>query len=87
MRSWIVGIVGSLAIALGANAQNDISYDAPDPETDRLVERCLASDGVSMLEGTDVICYNAAIFPEQFLKLNGLPPAPAPAAMLRQRVA
>lgn len=75
MRSWIVGIVGSLAIALGANAQNDISYDAPDPETDRLVERCLASAGVSMLEGTDVICYNAAIFPEQFLKLNGLPPA------------
>lgn len=75
MRSWIVGIVGSLAIALGASAQNDSLYDAPDPKTDRLVERCLASDGVSVLEDTDVICYNSAIFPEQFLKLNGLPPA------------
>ena len=58
-----------------ANAHSGSAFDRPDPETDRLVERCLETEGVGMLEGSDVICYNAAIFPEQFLKLNALPPA------------
>ncbi len=62
-------------IGLSAQAQPAISFDAPDTETDRLVERCLLTEGVNMLKGTDVICYNAAIFPEQFLALNALPPA------------
>ena len=75
MPNWIMALVGCLALTFSANAQADLDYDAPDPETDRLVERCLEVDGVSVLEGTDVICYNSAIFPEQFLKLNSLPPA------------
>ncbi len=75
MKSWLFALIGALAFVPPTFAQNDLEYDRPDPETDQLVERCLASEGVTMLEGTDVICYNAAIFPEQFLKLNGLPNA------------
>lgn len=68
-------VVSSIALSLLASAQSDIEFDAPDAATDALVEQCLNTEGVSMLEGTDVICYNAAIFPEQFLKLNALPAA------------
>lgn len=75
MRYWLMAWVFSLAMHPFASAQNANGFDSPDPETDRLVENCLATEGVSMLEGTDVICYNAAIFPEQFLKLNSLPDA------------
>lgn len=74
MRAWIYG-AASLIIAATANAQETITFDRPDPETDRLVEQCLETEGVNMLENSDVICYNAAIFPEQFLKLNALPEA------------
>ena len=74
MRAWIFG-AASLIIAATSNAQETIDFDRPDPETDRLVEQCLETDGVNMLENSDVICYNAAIFPEQFLKLNSLPEA------------
>mgnify|MGYP000704690762 CR=1 FL=1 len=75
MRSWVLGWLCGLIVAPLATAQSAIDFDHSDAETDRLVERCLETDGVSMLEGTDVICYNAAIFPEQFLKLNALPSA------------
>ena len=51
------------------------AFDAPDAETDRLVEACLSTDGLSVLPDSDVICYNDAIFPEQFLKLREMPPA------------
>ncbi|MAP96543.1 MAG: hypothetical protein CMK07_16480 [Ponticaulis sp.] len=61
--------------AASAQAQSEIQYDEPDPETDALVEQCLGQEGVGMLPDTDVLCYNSAIFPEQFLKLNDLPPA------------
>lgn len=64
---------GFLTLSGAANAE--IEFDAGDRMTDALVERCMVQEGVGMLEGTDVICYNAAIFPEQFLKLNDLPPA------------
>lgn len=75
MKSWLFALVGALAFAPFAQAQDAPVFDRPDVETDQLVERCLETDGVTMLEGTDVICYNAAIFPEQFLKLNSLPEA------------
>lgn len=75
MRSWVLGLISGLMITPLAVAQDAIVFDRPDAETDKLVEQCLDSEGVSMLEGTDVICYNAAIFPEQFLKLNSLPDA------------
>ncbi len=74
MRVWILGLI-SVCAAQWASAQDVFSFDLPDPVTDQLVEQCLETEGVNMLEGTDVICYNSAIFPEQFLKLNGLPEA------------
>lgn len=75
MRSWIFGLAGALFVQGAAIAQDSFAYDTPDSETDHLVEQCLDTKGVSVLEGSDVICYNSAIFPEQFLKLNALPPA------------
>ena len=74
MRSWILALIGLFATSM-ASAQTGIDFDQPDQETDRLVAECLETEGVNMLEGTDVICYNSAIFPEQFLKLNALPAA------------
>ncbi|MEL6860717.1 MAG: hypothetical protein AAGL11_02680 [Pseudomonadota bacterium] len=74
MRLLILGGLSVLGAQAGL-AQEARTFDRPDRETDRLVEQCLATEGVSMLEGTDVICYNSAIFPEQFLKLNALPEA------------
>ena len=75
MRHWWIGLVLGWALAPLASAQAQIEFDPSDSATDRLVEQCLETEGVNMLEGTDVICYNAAIFPEQFLKLNELPEA------------
>ena len=75
MRFWILLCWLGLVVSPVARAQETPAFDRPDPETDRLVAQCLEADGVSMLEGTDVLCYNAAIFPEQFLKLNALPAA------------
>lgn len=74
MRSLFLGLASTF-IVQSVSAQSAHTFDRPDAETDRLVEACLETDGVNMLEGTDVICYNAAIFPEQFLKLNALPEA------------
>ncbi len=75
MRHWLIGIVFGWVLAPWAAAQEPIIFDSSDADTDQLVEQCLDTKGVGVLEGTDVICYNAAIFPEQFLKLNELPPA------------
>jgi hypothetical protein len=75
MLRTIALALSSIAIGVFANAQGDVEFDTPDAATDALVEQCLETDGVNVLDGTDVICYNAAIFPEQFLKLNALPPA------------
>jgi len=74
MRFCVFALMGLIA-AFTASAQDEFVFDRPDPETDRLVAQCLETDGVNMLEGSDVICYNSAIFPEQFLKLNALPEA------------
>lgn len=53
----------------------DIVFDVPDTETSMLVAECLETEGVSFFEESRSICYNSAIFPEQFLKLKDLPPA------------
>ncbi len=74
MRSCVIALMGLFA-AFAASAQDELVFDRSDPETDRLVAECLETEGVNMLEGSDVICYNSAIFPEQFLKLNALPEA------------
>ena len=60
---------------LSVPAMAEVSFDAGDAETDALVKACFEQDGVDFLPDTDVICYNAAIFPEEFLKLNELGPA------------
>ena len=75
MKSWLFALISAWAFAPLAHAQSEQVFDRPDEETDRLVQECLETEGVTMLEGSDVICYNAAIFPEQFLKLNALPDA------------
>ncbi len=75
MKSWLLALAGVWTLVPVAHAQDTVPFDRPDPQTDHLVEQCLDTEGVTMLEGTDVICYNAAIFPEQFLKLNALPDA------------
>lgn len=62
-------------IAPAAAAQAVPSFTAPDPALDRLVDECLETEGVNILKDSDVICYNAAIFPEQFLQLADMPPA------------
>lgn len=53
----------------------EVTFDAPDGETSQLVGQCLETDGVSYFADSKTICYNSAIFPEQFLKLNDLPAA------------
>lgn len=75
MQLRTLALIGAAFYASTALAQEPQAFDPPDPGTDRLVERCLSTEGVTMLDGTDVICYNAPIFPEQFLKLNALPEA------------
>lgn len=63
------------APALADNADGPISFDAPDPALDAAVDACLETEGVSLLSEYNSICYNSAIFPEQFLKLSNLPEA------------
>lgn len=62
------------ATFLSANAQ-EIAFDAPSASLDADVEACLAAEGVSVLPDTQTICYNAAIFPGQFLQLADMAPA------------
>ena len=61
--------------AFHTEAAGQIEYDAPDPVLDQAVTRCLNTEGVTFFETDRTLCYNAAIFPEQFLKLNELPAA------------
>ncbi len=70
-----IAALACLLAPLVTEAQSGPEFDAPDAATDALVERCLQTEGVNMLEGTSTICYNAAIFPKEFLKLNDLPAA------------
>jgi len=68
-------ILSTAMIVPVAAAQAVPSFTAPDSALDRLVDECLETEGVNILKGSDVICYNAAIFPEQFLQLADMPPA------------
>lgn len=69
------GAIAILAFLNPAAFADNVEFDAPDMETSRLVGQCLETDGVSYFEDSKTICYNSAIFPEQFLKLNDLPAA------------
>ncbi|MAK60495.1 MAG: hypothetical protein CMK09_05925 [Ponticaulis sp.] len=72
MRNCLKFLLCCFLILAGIGAQAEMEFDEPDRMTDALVEKCLEQPGVDFIENTDVICYNAAIFPEQFLKLNTL---------------
>ncbi|MAI89009.1 MAG: hypothetical protein CBB65_00825 [Hyphomonadaceae bacterium TMED5] len=63
-------------LLIGSMAQTaQAEWATPDPALDAEVQACFEQDGVGFLPDSDVICYNAAIFPEEFLQLNDLEPA------------
>ena len=68
---FALGALGLLAFC----AEAAEAFDPPDPQLDGQVQRCLSTEGVTFFENDQTLCYNAPIFPEQFLKLNHLPPA------------
>lgn len=73
LHSIISAALGVFMLAgMPALAQDEIpvTFSPSDPELDALVDQCLDTQGLSVIPDTDVICYNDAIFPEQFLKLN-----------------
>lgn len=74
LRFLAVSLIAFSSASLAAIA-DDIIFDDPDGETSALVAQCLETEGVSYFEDSQSICYNSAIFPEQFLKLRDLPPA------------
>ena len=68
----------AILVGLIANAQTGAeapAFDENDALLDELVEACLDMEGVGFIEGSQTICYNAAIFPAEFLRLAELPPA------------
>ncbi|WP_300392096.1 hypothetical protein [Henriciella sp.] len=74
LRPLFAGLL--LFVSPAANADNTdvaVEYDAPDPSIDAAVNACLESEGVSLLREHDAICYNAAIFPEEFMQLATMP--------------
>lgn len=80
MKSRLMPALRSAAITIAlafpfAHAQADIAFTQPDPALDALVETCLETEGVSRIGDDRVICYNAGIFPEQFLQLADMAPA------------
>ncbi|GAB5458249.1 MAG: hypothetical protein Hens3KO_12790 [Henriciella sp.] len=74
MKTYI-SVIAMLFMIAGIGPHASAQFDPADPETDKLVETCLETKGVNMLPGSDVICYNSAIYPEQFLQLNEFPTA------------
>ncbi|MEM1035535.1 MAG: hypothetical protein AAGI14_02115 [Pseudomonadota bacterium] len=71
-------VVATIGVSIGLSCEavaDDIEFDTPDRVVDALVEQCLETDGVTYFDDSKTICYNSAIFPEQFLKLNDLPSA------------
>lgn len=71
-------LIAGLLLAFPSNAQagqEAPAFDENDPALDRLVEACLDMEGVGFIEDSDTICYNAAIFPAEFLALAELRPA------------
>lgn len=74
LKQTLALFTAAACFSLNAAAQA-IEFDAPDGVTSALVGQCLETDGVTYFEDSKTICYNSAIFPEQFLKLNDLPAA------------
>lgn len=72
LTASILLAIGLVPAAYGEIDEPEIVFDENDPALDPLVEQCLGMDGVGFIEGTKTICYNSAIYPEQFLKLAEL---------------
>lgn len=66
-----------LFLGLTPSALSDAlpEFETPDSARDALVTECLETDGVTFFEDSRTVCYNAPIFPEQFLQLNDFPEA------------
>lgn len=75
MLKYALVAAGLFSTLVPHSSADDITFASPDPEIDELVQECFETDGVSYFETSQTICYNSAIFPEQFLKLNVLPAA------------
>lgn len=71
---FLAGLLLS-ATAWGQAPGGPVQYDTPDPALDAAVDACLETEGISVLSEHNSICYNSAIYPEQFLKLANLPEA------------
>lgn len=75
MLKYALVAAGLFSTLVPHSSADDVAFASPDPEIDELVQECFETDGVSYFETSQTICYNSAIFPEQFLKLNDLPAA------------
>ncbi|MEM7494180.1 MAG: hypothetical protein AAF296_12425 [Pseudomonadota bacterium] len=75
MLKYALVAAGLFSTLVPHSSADDVAFANPDPEIDELVQECFETDGVSYFETSQTICYNSAIFPEQFLKLNDLPAA------------
>ena len=72
----VLFLITTLAwIIAQANADTEIGFAQPKTTRDALVEACLETEGVTYFEDSKTVCYNAPIFPEQFLQLNDFPAA------------
>lgn len=58
-----------------AQHDTEAAFDDPDLALDALVQECLDTEGVGFLSDDASICYNAAIFPAEFLQLADMRPA------------
>jgi len=75
MRVRVLLLSTLLCLSSLAHADTVDGFSEADPSRDALVNECLQTDGVSYFEDSKTICYNAPIFPEQFLQLNDFPSA------------
>ncbi|MEL7545699.1 MAG: hypothetical protein AAGJ84_03540 [Pseudomonadota bacterium] len=75
MRASLLSLLALVGLGGLAEADTAYTFASPDAERDAIVTQCLQTDGVSYFDDTKTVCYNAPIFPEQFLKLNEFPDA------------
>lgn len=75
MRFFSLCVIAAMFTWSNAYASPDSLYAEPRADIDEVVEACLETEGVNLLTEYDTICYNSAIFPEQFLQLNDYAPA------------
>ena len=73
MRNLLAATCLASTLFAACAGAEEPAYSAPDATTDALVEQCRHTVGVRMIEGTDVLCFNEAIFPGTFLELTAMP--------------